>query len=232
MLIERGVIAREFAPELVPARMLGSSATAAGRSRTPPGTGLLLPLPGHEDRPPRLGVRAFRNDRFGLLFAGMLTCAPLSLTPTPRRSGDSPARRSSSTAAPMAVALNGGAAVRHGARRALHPRTWTGDDERCLVDLLGLGRRRSHRRPRPIPRIVRRTSGSRSTVARRCTGAAVHVLEARHLWIDFLGIRDAFMREHGSDYFENSRQATYVDQEYARRNPLEFRRLQQNTAGG
>jgi hypothetical protein len=30
------------------------------------------------------------------------------------------------------------------------------------------------------------------------------------------------MREHGSDYFENSRQATYVQQEYARRNPLEF----------
>ncbi len=43
-----------------------------------------------------------------------------------------------------------------------------------------------------------------------------------HLWIDFRGIRDAFMREHGSDYFENSRQATYVHQEYARRNPLEF----------
>ena len=43
-----------------------------------------------------------------------------------------------------------------------------------------------------------------------------------HLWIDFRGIQDAFMRDHGSDYFENSRQATYVHQEYARRNPLEF----------
>jgi len=30
------------------------------------------------------------------------------------------------------------------------------------------------------------------------------------------------MREHDSDYFENTRQATYVHQEYARRNPLEF----------
>ena len=29
------------------------------------------------------------------------------------------------------------------------------------------------------------------------------------------------MREHGSDYFENSRQATFVQQEYAVRNPLD-----------
>jgi hypothetical protein len=43
-----------------------------------------------------------------------------------------------------------------------------------------------------------------------------------HLWIDFRGLRDAFMRDHGSDYFENSRQATYVHQEYAIRNPLQF----------
>src|SRR4029450_5395493 len=40
--------------------------------------------------------------------------------------------------------------------------------------------------------------------------------------IDFRGIRDAFMRQRGSDYFENSRQATFVQQEYAVRNPLEF----------
>jgi hypothetical protein len=30
------------------------------------------------------------------------------------------------------------------------------------------------------------------------------------------------MREHGSDYFENTRQATYVQQEYAIRNPMEW----------
>jgi hypothetical protein len=43
-----------------------------------------------------------------------------------------------------------------------------------------------------------------------------------HMWIDFRGIRDEFMREHGSDYFENSRQSTFVQQEYAIRNPLNF----------
>ena len=41
-----------------------------------------------------------------------------------------------------------------------------------------------------------------------------------HLWIDFRDIRDEFMRAHNSDYFENSRQATLVQQEYAIRNPM------------
>ena len=40
-----------------------------------------------------------------------------------------------------------------------------------------------------------------------------------HVWIDFRGIQDAFMREHGIDYFENSRRATLVQQQYAIRNP-------------
>jgi hypothetical protein len=43
-----------------------------------------------------------------------------------------------------------------------------------------------------------------------------------HAWIDFRGIRDAFMREKRSDYFENSRRAVLVQREYARRNPGEF----------
>ena len=41
-----------------------------------------------------------------------------------------------------------------------------------------------------------------------------------HVWVDFRGIRDAFMRDKDSDYFENSRRATLVQQEYGRRNPL------------
>jgi len=44
-----------------------------------------------------------------------------------------------------------------------------------------------------------------------------------HAWIDFAGIRDDFMREKGSDYFVNSRRATYVQREFARRNPHAFR---------
>jgi hypothetical protein len=43
-----------------------------------------------------------------------------------------------------------------------------------------------------------------------------------HAWIDFRGIRDAFMREKRCDYFENSRRAAYVQREYATRNPRGF----------
>jgi hypothetical protein len=40
-----------------------------------------------------------------------------------------------------------------------------------------------------------------------------------HAWIDFRGIRDAYMREKGIDYFENSRRATYAQRAYAIANP-------------
>ena len=43
-----------------------------------------------------------------------------------------------------------------------------------------------------------------------------------HAWVDFRGIRDRFMREKRCDYFENSRRATLIQREYARRNPKGF----------
>jgi hypothetical protein len=44
-----------------------------------------------------------------------------------------------------------------------------------------------------------------------------------HVWIDFRGIQDAFMREKGMDYFENSRRAAYAQREYAVQNPMRWR---------
>jgi hypothetical protein len=43
-----------------------------------------------------------------------------------------------------------------------------------------------------------------------------------HAWLDFRGIRDAFMRQVGSDYFENTRSAVAIQREYAARNPRAF----------
>jgi hypothetical protein len=40
-----------------------------------------------------------------------------------------------------------------------------------------------------------------------------------HVWVDFRGIRDEFMRGKGIDYFENSRRATYEQRAYATANP-------------
>jgi hypothetical protein len=52
-----------------------------------------------------------------------------------------------------------------------------------------------------------------------------------HAWIDLRDLRDRFMREKRSDYFENSRRATYIQREYARRNPLGFAGYDENCWG-
>jgi hypothetical protein len=40
-----------------------------------------------------------------------------------------------------------------------------------------------------------------------------------HVWIDFRGIKDEYMRGKGIDYFENSRRATYANRAYCVANP-------------
>ncbi len=52
-----------------------------------------------------------------------------------------------------------------------------------------------------------------------------------HIWVDFRGIRDAFMRDKGIDYFENSRRATLVQQRYACENPQRYRGYGKNSWG-
>lgn len=43
-----------------------------------------------------------------------------------------------------------------------------------------------------------------------------------HMFIDFKGIQDEYMRQRGIDYFENSRRATLSQQAYCQRNPKKF----------
>ena len=43
--------------------------------------------------------------------------------------------------------------------------------------------------------------------------------EQSHVWIDFRGIRDAYMRGKGIDYFENSRRAAYAHRRTRSHNP-------------
>jgi hypothetical protein len=52
-----------------------------------------------------------------------------------------------------------------------------------------------------------------------------------HAWIDFRGIRDAFMREKRSDYFENTKGAIAVHREYGERNPHDFKGYSRNFWG-
>ena len=43
-----------------------------------------------------------------------------------------------------------------------------------------------------------------------------------HVWLDFRGIQDEYMRAKGIDYFENSRRAAYAQREYAVQNPMKW----------
>jgi len=43
-----------------------------------------------------------------------------------------------------------------------------------------------------------------------------------HAWVDYRGIRDSFMREKDSDYFENSKRTIAIHREYCARNPRGF----------
>ena len=52
-----------------------------------------------------------------------------------------------------------------------------------------------------------------------------------HVWIDFRGIRDAYMSGKGIDYFENSRRAVLAQRAYAIDNPHRFRGYGENVWG-
>lgn len=53
-------------------------------------------------------------------------------------------------------------------------------------------------------------------------GGPLFVHQLSHMWVDFRGIRDRFMRHKQIDYFENTRRAALVQQRYAMRNPRGF----------
>lgn len=52
-----------------------------------------------------------------------------------------------------------------------------------------------------------------------------------HVFVDFRGIRDAYMRSKGIDYFENSRRATLSQRAYAMANPSGWRAYGENVWG-
>src|SRR5580704_7518277 len=158
------------------------------------------------------------------LFAGMLTAATYFDRDTAdeaeiRRLADDLYRR-----ADWNWARNGGATLTHGWRpeSGFIPHRWEGYDEGLLLCVLGLG---SPTFPLPEESYAAYTS----TYQWKTIYGHEHVYsgplfthQLSHTWIDFRGIQDAFMRERGIDYFENSRRATYVHQQYAIHNPLQF----------
>jgi hypothetical protein len=121
-------------------------------------------------------------------------------------------------------AQNGGLAVTHGwkAESGFLPYRWQGYDEALFLYVLGLG---SPTHPLPKESYLQWTSTYKW---REIYGyeflysAPLFTHQISHLWIDFRGIQDDYMRGKGIDYFENSRRATLVQQRYAIDNPASF----------
>jgi hypothetical protein len=111
------------------------------------------------------------------------------------------------------------------------PYTWEGYNETIILHVLGLG---SPTFPLPLEtyRAFVSTYEWKEIYGRELLYAGpLFIHQQSHLWIDFRELQDEFMREKGIDYFENSRRATYVQQEYCIRNPREFRGYNENTWG-
>ena len=70
-----------------------------------------------------------------------------------------------------------------------------------------------------------------STIRTMFRAGPLFIHQFSHIWIDFRGIQDAYMRDKRSDYFENSRRATLVQRRYAIANPLGFSGYGENSWG-
>jgi hypothetical protein len=159
-----------------------------------------------------------------ILFAGALTAAMYFAHDTPaereiRELADSLYRR-----ADWNWARNNGLTVSHG----WHPESgfikyrWEGYDEALILYALALG---SPTFPLPTESYRAWCSSyewkSIYDIEFLYAGP-LFIHQLSHLWLDFRGIQDDFMRGKGIDYFENSRRATLVQQGYAIRNPHQF----------
>jgi len=100
---------------------------------------------------------------------------------------------------------------------------WEGYSEAILLYVLGLGSP-THALPESSYAAWTRTYRWKKLYGHEFLYAGpLFIHQLSHVWIDFRGIRDAYMRERGIDYFENSRRATFAQQQYAIRNPRHFK---------
>ena len=130
-------------------------------------------------------------------------------------------------------ALNEGAALTHGWKpeSGFLKYRWEGYNEALLLYILGLGSPTS-----PLPEQSYR-AWTRSYRWKKIYGfnylygGPLFIHQLSHAWVDFRGIQDHVMHARGLDYFENSRRATYVQRQYAIRNPKKYSGYNENCWG-
>ncbi len=122
-------------------------------------------------------------------------------------------------------AQNGSVTVTHGWK----PETgflkyrWTGYSEALILYILALASP-TFRLPEESYRAWTRTYKWKNLYGHEFLYAGpLFIHHLSHMWIDFRGIQDEYMRGKAIDYFENSRRAIYAQQAYAMRNPKKFK---------
>jgi hypothetical protein len=122
-------------------------------------------------------------------------------------------------------AENGRLTVAHGwtPERGFLKHRWEGYNEAILLYALGLGSP-THPLPEKSYESWTQTYRWKKLYGQEFLYAGpLFIHQFSHVWIDFRGIQDDYMRERDIDYFENSRRATFVQQQYAIRNPKQFK---------
>lgn len=101
----------------------------------------------------------------------------------------------------------------------LHDYDWRGYDEAMLVYVLALGSPTHPVAPEAWKAWTETYKWGGDPGNEHVGFAPLFGHQYSHLWIDFRGIRDEYMRARGIDYFENSRRATLAQRAYAIANP-------------
>lgn len=103
------------------------------------------------------------------------------------------------------------------------PYRWSGYDEALLLYVLGLGSPTHPLSDASYPAWTAGYEWKQIYGYEYLYAGPLFTHQLSHAWIDFRGIQDAPMRNKGLTYFENSRRAAYIQQQYAIRNPEGWR---------
>jgi len=159
-----------------------------------------------------------------ILFAGVLTARAYFDSDAPEETEIRTLADALYCRADWSWAQNGGATVTHGWKpeSGFLEYRWEGYDEALVLYILGLGSPTHPLREESYAAWASTYEWKSSYGYDYLYAGPLFTHQISHVWIDFRGIQDAFMRGKGIDYFENTRRATYVQQRYAIDNPLEF----------
>ena len=121
-------------------------------------------------------------------------------------------------------AQNGGDTITHGwtPEKGFLPFRWEGYDEAMLLYILALASPTFPINQNAYHAWCQSYQWKNHYGYDYLYSASFFTHQLSHIWIDFYGIQDAFMRDKKIDYFENTRRATYVQRQYAIENPMNF----------